>query len=144
MKPTQIESQRTADAVVEALEVLGVAPGDAEVYLLEKGVDSDDAAMMLATPIGVLIMTHRLSSRQDSAWRLTTEVIPWKEISAKVIVHTDHSSRFEGVAFRVGCHAVWAQTPPDQRDQCRGQVSERGRGVRSGGTFLDEHRSLDG
>jgi hypothetical protein len=57
MKPTQIEPQRTAAAVVEALEVLGVAPGDAEVYLLEMGPDSDGAAMMLATRIGMLIMT---------------------------------------------------------------------------------------
>jgi hypothetical protein len=63
MKPTQMEPQRTAAAVVEALEVLGVDPGDAEVYLLERGADSDDADMMLATPIGMLIMSHRLSSR---------------------------------------------------------------------------------
>ena len=69
-----------------------------------------DVRHLAATPVGLLRMTDKITSRFTAEYRLTTEVTPWHAVSASVTLHTDRGKAFDEPA------AQWNMTisAPDE------------------------------
>lgn len=76
MKPGDLTSRATGEALEAALRVHGIALDDTEVFLQESTMER--RRLLLATSIGILDVVHeRIPRHSLGAWSLQVRVHPW-------------------------------------------------------------------